>query len=84
MPGNHLMPAEPRKKSKKSKKSGTPSIPKIIFGSLLTAIAALAAGTGRERSAYHKEVHGIPSLSANATTNFPSVPEGGILTRYIV
>lgn len=79
MPGNHLMPAEPRKKSKKSKKqkkSGTPSIPKIILGSLITAMAALAAGAGRERSAYHKEVHGIPSLSANATTNFPSVPEG--------
>lgn len=77
MPGPRLMPAEAKKRKKrKKKKSELPSIPKIIFGTLLAAIAVLAAGAGVERSNYHHEVAQIPSLQVPTTVNYPAPPSG--------
>lgn len=74
MPGPRLMPAEPKKNDKN--KSNTPSIPKIIFGTLLAALAVLAAAAGVERSRYHDEVSNIPSLQVPDTVHYPAAPDG--------
>ena len=76
MPGPRLMSAEAKKPAKPKKKSELPSIPKIIFGTLLAAIAVLAAGAGVERSNYHHEVAQIPSLQVPTTVNYPAPPSG--------
>ena len=72
-PLNTLLAAEA---GKKRSVNHTPSVGKIVFGSLLAAIAILAGIAGQERKAYHHEVAAIPSLDVPPGVQYPAPSAG--------
>lgn len=72
-PLNTLLAAEA---GKKRFDNHTPSVGKIVFGSLVAAIAILAGIAGQERKAYHHEVAAIPSLDVPPGVQYPAPSAG--------